>query len=165
MSLSGFKFGKTQKQPDSGVRLLKSKFPSVVFEVGDLGSLGQLQMDARLWLRDMPEVSQCLTGPLFPLILLQVHLVVLLLIDPPLAPRPTLPRVLLQLWKPFLSQQQRDAQMVWQADWTNAATPLYILLSDVFGQQVPAAYGDIDHFNLNTADLRDAIIDSYSLVL
>ena len=139
-----------------------------MFEVGDLGSLGQLQTDARLWLRDMPEVSQCLPGSLFPLILLQVQLVVLLLIDPPLAPHPTLPRVSLQLWKRFPStaaQQQRDARMVWQADWTNYATPLYILLSDVFGQQVPAAYGNIDRFNLNTADLRDAIIDSYSLLL
>jgi hypothetical protein len=56
VSSPGFKFGEKQKQPDTGVRLLTSKFP--VFEVGDLGNLGQLQMDARLWLRDIPEVSQ-----------------------------------------------------------------------------------------------------------
>jgi len=55
--------------------------------------------------------------------------------------------------------------MVWQADWTNDATPLYILLSDVFRQQVPAVYGNIDRFNLDTAELRDAIIESYSLLL
>ena len=39
---------KKQKQPDTGVQLLKSNFPSVVFEVGGLGSLGQLRTDARL---------------------------------------------------------------------------------------------------------------------
>ena len=55
--------------------------------------------------------------------------------------------------------------MVWQADWTNNVTPLYVLLSDVFRQQVPAVYGDIDHFNLNTVDLQDVIIDLYSLLL
>jgi hypothetical protein len=99
---------------------------------------------------------------------LQAQLVVLLLIDPPLDPHPTLPRVSLQLWKHFSStaaQQQRDARMVWQADWTINATPLYILLSDVFRQQVPAVYGNIDRFNLDTADLREAIIESYSLLL
>jgi len=74
----------------------------------------------------------------------------------------------LQLWKHFSSiaaQHQRDVQMVWQADWTNNVTPLYVLLSDVFRQQVPAVYGDIDHFNLNTVDLQDVIIDLYSLLL
>jgi len=30
-----------------------------------------------------------------------------------------------------------------EADWTNNATPLYVLLSDVFGQQIPAAYSTV----------------------
>jgi len=71
----------------------------------------------------MAEVSQCLPSPE----LVQVQLVILLFIDPPLAPHPMLPRISLQLWKvSSAAQQEREAQMVWDADWTNSATPLYI---------------------------------------
>ena len=99
---------------------------------------------------------------------LQVQLVVLLLIDPPLPPHPTLPTSkglianveTLSLCGTSAAKGCPDGQ----ADWTNNATPLYVPHSDVFGQRVPTAYGDVDRFNLNTADLRDAIIDSYSLL-
>ena len=48
----------------------------------------------------------------------------------------------------------------------NSATPLYyVLLSDVFGQQVPDAYGNSDRVYLNTGALRQQIIDSSSLFL
>jgi hypothetical protein len=53
--------------------------------------------------------------------------------------------------------------MVWEADWTLAATPLYILLSDIFRGQVPAAYGDNDRVHLNTIDWRQNIIDTWQL--
>jgi hypothetical protein len=51
--------------------------------------------------------------------------------------------------------------MVWEADWTHAATPLYILLSDIFRGQVPAAYGNNDRVQLDTVSWRQAIIDVY----
>jgi len=89
------------------------------------------------------------------------------LIDP-LAPNSTLPRISLQLWKGAPStatQQQREAQMIWATDWTNSATPLYILLSDIFGQQVPAAYGNNDRVYLDTVSWRQEIIESASLFL
>jgi len=89
-----------QKQPDSGVRPLTSLSPSIILEVGDLGSLGQLQTDARLWryARGWPiNVFVSTHSPE----LLQVQLVILLLIDP-LAPNSTLPRISLQLWKSAL---------------------------------------------------------------
>jgi hypothetical protein len=117
----------------------------------------------------MHEVCQTISS--FPPIhqeLLQVHLVILLLIDPP-APNSTLARISLQLWKSASSfsstQQQREAQMVWATDWTNSATPLYILLSDIFGPQVPAAYGDNDHVYLDTEGWRQQIIQSASRFL
>jgi hypothetical protein len=49
--------------------------------------------------------------------------------------------------------------MVWEVDWTHAATPLYILLSDIFIGQVPAAYGNNDCVHLDTVVWRQAIID------
>ena len=55
--------------------------------------------------------------------------------------------------------------MVWATDWTNSATPLYILLSDIFGQQVPAAYGNNDRVYLDTVSWRQEIIESASLFL
>jgi hypothetical protein len=51
--------------------------------------------------------------------------------------------------------------MVWEADWTLVATPLYLLLSDIFRGQVPAVYGNSDHVHLNTAAWRQAIIDGW----
>jgi hypothetical protein len=99
----------------------------------------------------------------------QVQLVILVSIDPPVAPYPNLPRITIQLWKGFPpcwplcspTGRQREARMVWEANWTHAATPLYILLSDIFRGQVPAAYGNNDHVHLNTADWRQAIIEAW----
>ena len=51
--------------------------------------------------------------------------------------------------------------MVWAADWTHIATPLYILLSDIFRGQVPAAYGNNDRVQLDTVAWRQSIIDSW----
>jgi len=45
-----------------------------------------------------------------------------------------------------------SASMVWEADWTQAATPLYILLSDIL-QRTPAIYGNNDRVNLNNWSL------------
>jgi hypothetical protein len=50
--------------------------------------------------------------------------------------------------------------MVWEADWTHSATPLYILLSDIFRGQVPSAYGENDRVYLDTVAWRQAIIDA-----
>ena len=53
--------------------------------------------------------------------------------------------------------------MVWEANWTQAATPLYILLADIFRGQVPAAYGNHDCVHLNTVAWRQDIIDAWLL--
>jgi hypothetical protein len=51
--------------------------------------------------------------------------------------------------------------MVWEADWTHTATPLYMLLSDIFRGQVPAAYGNNDRVYLDTVAWQQAIIDAW----
>jgi len=142
-----------------------------VLEVGDSESLAQLKIDARLWLEHMTEVRQLL--PLLPLTHAnkpQVRLVILLSIDPPIPPNPTLPRITVQLWRTVPSPlplrartraRRQVARMVWEADWTHAATPLYILLSDIFRGQVPAAYGNVDRVQLDTVTWRQYIIDSW----
>jgi len=54
--------------------------------------------------------------------------------------------------------------MVWQADWTNNATPLHILLSDVFGGQAPPPqYGNNDRVDLDTISWRQCIRDAWNL--
>ncbi|KAF8351356.1 hypothetical protein F5887DRAFT_1058236 [Amanita rubescens] len=150
---TSFEFGLRMKQADSGIRPAQSRLPSIVLEVGDSESLMQLKIDARLWLEDMPEVQ----------------LVILLLISPPIAPHPTLPRIIIQLWWGYspnnppqsAAAQQRQARMVWEADWTHSATPFYILFSDIFRGLVPADYGDNDHVHLDTVAWRQSIIDSW----
>ena len=75
----------------------------------------------------------------------------------------------IQLWRGFspnhpprsAAAQQREARMVWEADWTHSATPLYILLSDIFRGQAPAAYGNNDRVHLDTVARRQAIIDAW----
>ena len=118
----------------------------------------------------MPEVSQFL--PLLSLThsmeLLQVQPVILLSIDPPITTHPNLLRITIQLWRGFLphnpphspAAQQRQAHMVWEADWTQAATPLYILLSDIFRGPAPAAYGNNDRMYLDTVAWQQAIINA-----
>jgi len=148
-----FDLGTRKKQPDSGVRPSGSDYPSVVLEVGSSESLGQLYIDAQLWLEHTDDVQ----------------LVVLISIDPPVAPNPT-PQITVLLWQPTnpvrtpcpgSHAQQRIAQIVQNDDWTLNETPIRILLSDIFGNQIPAAYVGHTHVDVNTQWLRQKIINSY----
>jgi hypothetical protein len=97
---------------------------------------------------------------------IQVQLVVIVSIDPFTAVNP---RITIQLWKGFPPtrpqhqgiSRQRIACRVWEADWTHAATPLYILLSDIFNGPAPPAYGNHDCVFLDTAAWREAIINAW----
>lgn len=100
--------------------------------------------------------------------LLQVNLVVLICIDPPLPPSTT-PRVTFQLWRPVApvhpprpgsDARPRVAEVVQNDDWTLNATPVRIFLTEIFGVQVPAAYGDHKHVDINTQRLRQKIINA-----
>lgn len=48
--------------------------------------------------------------------------------------------------------------MVWEANWSHAATPMYILFSDIFGEQVPAEYGNNDRVYLDTVVWREKVL-------
>ena len=95
-----------------------------------------------------------------------MQLVILLLISPPIAPHPNFPGIIIQLWRGIPphnpphapAAQQRQAQKVWEANWTHSATPLYILLSDIFRGPAPATYGTNDRVHLDTAAWRRAIL-------
>jgi len=147
-----FQLGSRKKQADASVEPdpNPSGLPSIVLEVE---SLTQLKIDARLWIETVPEIQ----------------LVILLSIDPPFANHPNLPRITIQLWRGFLpnrplrslAAQQREASMVWEADWTHTATPLYILLADIFRGPAPAAYGNDDRVHLDTVAWRQAIVSRY----
>src|SRR5258708_1477959 len=122
------------KEPDTGIRPMTSSIPTVVLEIGDSESLTQLRIDAKFWLESeyMHGVTTS-SESLFP----QVRLVIILSL--------TRPNIAIELWRGFnlvnpahsQAAHQRIARKVWQADWTNNATSLYILLSDVFGGQAP----------------------------
>ena len=101
----------------------------------------------------------------------QVKVAILVLIDPPIAPNPN-PRITVQLWRgrapahpppsqSAAAQHTREAYMAWRTDWTDAATPMYLLLSDIFMDQasVPAYYGNNTQAVLDTISWRQAIID------
>jgi hypothetical protein len=101
---------------------------------------------------------------------LQVQVVILISIDPPIAPNPNL-RITVQLWRGYdparsvrqqSAAQRREARLAWQTDWTNAATPMYLELADIFIDQasVPAYYGNNTRVALNTTDWRLDIIDN-----
>jgi hypothetical protein len=51
-----FVLGPKRKQADSGVRPTGSNYPTVVLEVGSSESLGQLHLDAQLWLERTDDV-------------------------------------------------------------------------------------------------------------
>jgi len=150
-----YQLSSRKKQGDAGVEPVPnpSGLPSVVLEVGSSESLTQLKIDASLWLETA----------------VGVQLVILLSINPPIAAQPNLPRITIQLWRGFPPNhppctpgvRQRIARMVWEADWTQNATPLYILLSDIFRGQVPAAYGNNDCVHLDTVVWRQAIVDAW----
>jgi len=158
-----------KKQPDGGVRPTGSDDPSVVLEVGSSESLGQLHRDAHLWLEHTNYVSSALY--IHPLThqFLQVNLVVIILIDPPLTPSTT-PRITFQLWRPGppvgppphgTNARSRVAQVVQNDDWTLNETPVRILLSEIFGVQIPSAYGSHTYVDINTQRLRQKIINEY----
>ena len=159
-----------KKQPDGGVRPTGSNDPSVVLEVGSSESLGQLRHDAQLWLERTNYVrSPALFSPPTHRFL-QVNLVVLICIDPPLPPSTT-PKITFQLWRPVPSirpprhgsnARQRVAQVVQNDDWTLNETPVQILLPEIFGVQIPAAYGGHTHVDINTQRLRQKIINAYA---
>jgi hypothetical protein len=48
--------------------------------------------------------------------------------------------------------------MVWQKDYTHNASPLYLLLTDIFRGQVPQEYGQHDRVQLDTATWRGTIL-------
>ncbi|KAF5384148.1 hypothetical protein D9615_003266 [Tricholomella constricta] len=151
-----FQLGPRKKEADAAVRptVADSRLPSVVLEAGSSESLTQLKIDARLWIEHTQEV----------------RLVILISIDPPIAPHPTFPRITVQLWRGFDPRRPprhpvsrvREARMVWAADWTVAAAPLYIPLDDIFRGQVPAEYGNNDRVYLNTDSLRQKIITAWA---
>ena len=98
-----------------------------------------------------------------------MQLGILLSIDPPLPPHPNFPRIRVELWRGFpparlpctgAHHRTREGRMVWQADWTAAASPLYILLSDIFRGQTPTAYNS-DQVFLDTTHWRQQILNNY----
>ena len=61
LSISGYRLGRREKQPDAGFQPTNSDYPSIVLEVGCSESIRQLTIDARLWLEHLPDVSQLLS--------------------------------------------------------------------------------------------------------
>jgi hypothetical protein len=172
--ISAYQLGAREKQGDAAFRPSNSNSenPSVILEVGCSESLRQLKIDAKLWIEHLPEVSQ-LTPVKFVVILspdTKVQLVIILSIDPPAPDYPNLPRITIELWRGVAPSRPlrgdhartRNGQMVWHADWTQQAGPLYILLADLFRGQVPQQYGvNNDRIVLDSAGWREAIIKVY----
>jgi hypothetical protein len=145
-----------RKEPDSCICPYDDVLPTVVLEVGDSESMTQLKQDARDWLEspllNVKSNYSCYINHSNGIS--QVQLVVIICIDPPLATHPDLPRITIQHWKlthrpsrvfstpnPY-AQQNKEAGMVWQANWTHAVTPYYIELADIFRPgTIPAIYG------------------------
>ena len=98
-----------------------------------------------------------------------MQLVILVIIDPPVAAHPNLPVITIQLWRGFFppgrgpsgQAQTRFARTVWQKDWTHNASPLYLLLTDIFRGQVPLEYGQHDRVQLDTVAWREAILKGW----
>ncbi|KIJ99066.1 hypothetical protein K443DRAFT_180374 [Laccaria amethystina LaAM-08-1] len=151
-----YQLGAREMQGDAAFRPSNSNSenPSVILEVGCSESLRQLKIDAKLWIEHLPEVQ----------------LVIILSIDPPAPDYPNLPRITIELWRGVAPSRPlrgdhartRNGQMVWHADWTQQAGPLYILLADLFRGQVPQQYGvNNDRIVLDSAGWREAIIKVY----
>lgn len=106
----------------------------------------------------------------------QVQLVVIICIDPPLAPHLNLPQITIQHWKSVIPDQvpragslarQKVGQMVWQADWTHGVTPnYYVPLADIFlPGAIPAIYGATTQAFFDAVDLtlwRQEVINNWS---
>jgi hypothetical protein len=97
-------------------------------------------------------------------------LVIIISIDCPIPPFPNFPRIMIELWRsnpanhPVHSHTQAQGRVtseVWSCDWTYAATPFYILLSDIFRGPPPASYGNNDRVYLDAQAWREAIISRY----
>lgn len=96
---------------------------------------------------------------------------IIILIDRPIPPLPNFPRIRIELWRSAPPNRpvrqnagrERIAVDVWRADWTEASTPFYILLSDIFRGPPPASYGNHDRVFLNTQAWRATIIENYSI--
>jgi hypothetical protein len=89
-----------------------------------------------------------------------VELVILVLIDP------DLPVITIELWRGFPPSnkhssgqaQTRAARMVWQKNWTQNASSLYLSLTDIFRGQLPPEYGQHDRVQLDGVTWREAIL-------
>ena len=96
---------------------------------------------------------------------------IILSINDPTPANPHLPRIMIELWRGFLSNRpirstaarQREGYCAWRADWTHAATPLYLLFSDIFRGPAPAHYGNFDRVQLDTVGWRDEIISCFQV--
>ena len=51
--------------------------------------------------------------------------------------------------------------MVWEDDWSHAASPLYILLADIFGDLVPKEYGENDRVSIDTQGWRLGMLQGF----
>ena len=103
---------------------------------------------------------------------LQVRLVILISVDPPIPPFPNFPTITIELWRSFLPRRpqrltqttlarEREASKVWAANWTHTPTPFYILLSDIFRGPPPTSYGNNDRVYLDTQAWRMHILNNY----
>ena len=83
----------------------------------------------------------------------------LILIDPPTLPLHT-PKITIQLWRCIGVAQQKQACMVWGDDWTDDASPMYVLLSNIFGDQaVPGEYSNNDRVWLDAVTWRERVLN------
>jgi hypothetical protein len=94
---------------------------------------------------------------------MQVRMVIIVSIDPPIAPNLNTPRITVEHWKlqppppppppHSAGYHTRVASVVWDADWTLAVSPNYsIPLADIFGPTpIPAIYGGNTHLTFDTA--------------
>jgi len=161
-----FYFESGKKQLDLGVGRAGSSCPTVALEVGNSKSLAQLKIDAKFWLEGPPQVCQLLpsfcrhhlTRTHF-----QVRLFIIVLIEAPTPPLDqNIAKIIIQLWRAAgVDGQRHSASMVWEDDWSHAASPLYILLSDIFGDLVPKEYGENDRVSVNTQGWRLGILQGF----
>jgi hypothetical protein len=166
------------KEPDSCIVPHGSKSPSIIVEAGSSETLARLRNDAERWLEsERLHVSQFyLTHCYFlrdkyP----QVQMVIIISIDPPIAPNLNIPRITIEHWKtrpplrpqrPGTAARWKVAFRAWHADWTLAVSAnYYILLADMFGSTpIPAVYGAHTRLTFSPADVagwRQGIIDEW----
>jgi len=130
-----FDFKPGKKQPDSGLGHFGSRYLSIVLEVGDSDSLAQLEIDAKFWLEGPPQVC------------------------PFLPTHQNIPKIIIKLWQAVGTDGHFC--MVWENDWSLAASPLHILLSDIFGDEVPKVYGENDRMSVDTESWQHKILKGF----